>query len=177
MTDYSGRYVGIVHGSGPNPKWLAACVNRLHRPLPLDPGRLPVVDPLPLLQELREKTAEWSIAALPAVLESDDSPVVHLVEDVDRMRNPYTIMSMFSDRLKYGFGAVFRQDGLLLRLQLFNDSRFDRSLRKPHGSSLWWTRQWLPSLASPFFPFEKTSDTPLRFTRVFDGMALNVEPV
>jgi hypothetical protein len=170
LLDYTGRFVGVVYG--PVPTYKRTPVNLVIEHRPFDPSDPLVLDPYVLLEELGRKSKTWNVPALRAMLPLDETPIIKVVQDIESVKRPYTLLSVFSEKLKYGFAAVFRTDGVLQRLQFFNDRRVDHSLRQVPDATLWWTRRWLPSLESPFFPFQKKADSTDKYIRPFDGVEL-----
>lgn len=171
MTNYSGRFVGIINGPTAVANKLREIAKRFKPPKrpPWEPGE-PVLDPTALVRELRRKAVDWEITHLLTLLDHHPSSVVRPVKDAEGSAAQYTLLSLFSTELEQGVIAAFRPSGAVMHFQFVKDPLIDASLRRSLDGTLWWTRNWLPSLHSPYFPFErKPAGDQLVYTRLFDG--------
>lgn len=156
MQDYQGQYVGIVPGVAPSPDDLGPLAEKLKMPRERTRQQTGTSPGAPnhaaLITELTSIAAEVESPELAALISSQASPIVRTVRDIRGSGDMYTLLSLFNDQLRYGVIAAF--DPYDHRLMHF------RFVTVPLLSAntdevLWWTREFLPSLPSPYFPFRE----------------------
>jgi hypothetical protein len=164
LTDYAGKCVALVYGPGWN-RELADKLRKLRR-LPVPPYLWQPKAPLSatisqssideMQQALLSRAQSWEIPRLSTVLSSPHEHVARLVQDVRGALYPYYLLSLFSPALGYGVVGAFKvRDHQPLHFRFTNNRKFAQSLQKRPLEPLWWTRRWLPSLKSPYFPFAR----------------------
>jgi hypothetical protein len=99
--------------------------------------------------------------------------VIRPVKDINGSAEEYTLLSMFSASERYGVAAAF-DAGSEPRLK---HMRFTRTALLPADvdPTLWFTRDPLPSLGSPYFPFTRRAraDGTATYTRLIDRFVID----
>jgi hypothetical protein len=177
LNDYSGKCVAVVYG----PSWNRALAKlRQMRVLPVPPyvwrpkaplnGTVPDASIESMRQALDERARLWEITWLRELLIAPHEHVARIVYDVDKQRDPYSLLSLFAPTLGYGVVGAFRvEDNRPLHFRFTRIQKFGESLKAHPGQPLWWTLNWLPELKSPYFPFaQQVVNNKHRYRRLFD---------
>jgi len=111
------------------------------------------------------------------VLSSPHEHVARLVQDVSGALYPYYLLSLFSPVLGYGVVGAFKvRDHHPLHFRFTNNRKFAQSLEKRPEEPLWWTRRWLRSLRSPYFPFARQlKANKFVYQRLFDDFTFELD--
>ena len=121
------------------------------------------------------RAAKWTIEDVTALFHESPPVITRLVKDMDsdKAASQYTLLSMFSVSHKSGLLAVFNAAGSLLHFRMANDDAIHQSLAA-NDLTLWWTRGYMPTLASPYFPFRRQQlPDRIRYTRVYDNYVID----
>ena len=179
MTNYSGRFVMLVHRThkfDPQ-KW-----RKLPTPPPWDPlATLPPVVDQDSINTMRERLLSrahaWNIRRLSAVLATPTVQVARIVRDIGGTLAPYYLLSAFNLSLGDGVVGVFDvSDHAPLHFRFTKNRKFDQSLQRRPGEILWWTRDFLPTLQSPYFPFARTLvGNKSQYQRLFDDFTFEID--
>ena len=181
LTDYSGRYLMVVHG--PDRRKFDPKKWRKHaNPPPWDPlvQLTPVVDQdaiNTMRERLMSKAHAWNITRLSALLASPTTQVARIVRDINGTLAPYYLLSVFSLSLGDGVvGAFHVSDHAPLHFRFTKNRKFEESLELRPGEMLWWTRDFLPTLRSPYFPFARTLvGNKFHYQRLFDSFTFQLD--
>jgi hypothetical protein len=185
LTDYAGKCVALVYG----PAWNRELADKLRklRRLPVPPYLWQPKAPLsatisqPSIDEMRQallsRAQSWEIPRLSALLSSPHEHVARLVQDVRGALYPYYLLSLFSPALGYGVVGVFKvRDHQPLHFRFTNNRKFAQSLQTRPHEPLWWSRRWLPSLKSPYFPFARQlKANKFVYQRLFDDFTFELD--
>lgn len=176
LASYQGQYVAIVHGASQQQgllqrvaKLMKARRVRQTWPTASTPAER-------FLEELRRFGNGFAVSKLQALLEPVPVPIVRRVEDVAGTWRPYWLWSAYSDSLGYGVMAAFDTErDALLHLRFTRHAKLARSIEGDIHEPLWWTRGFLPTLQSPYFPFRRESHGgAFVYRRALDGEVLTL---
>jgi hypothetical protein len=128
-------------------------------------------------QALHQRAELWEIPRLSALLASSPVHVARIVHDVSNALAPYYLLSLLSPTLEDGVvGAFDVADLQPLHFRFTKNRKFDQSMRSRSDEPLWWTRRWLPSLMSPYFPFARqVVGTKYVYQRLFDDFTFELD--
>jgi hypothetical protein len=172
LTNLAGRFVGIMYGQAPAGTVVITektKVARKKRPRPRGETQVDRVR-----AELGRFATEFAEERLARLLDPQLPLVLRQVRDIQARWAPYTLASGFRADLEQGFVAAFDPaDDVLMHFRFLKGPQVTRSLQGDADEPLWWTREFGPSLPSPYFPYRRsTEDGQVVFKRVIDGEAL-----
>ena len=152
---YKGKYVAIIYeppGQPPDDHLSVEDIMRLRlRVIKLQKRPKGPTPPLRIREELQRVAEETKIDELVALAAEQSPLTIRYVHDIEAKLRGYTIASFYSERLEQGLVGIFDfNDQKFRSLRLTTDRLMVTSLAGDSAEPLWWTRQRLETLFSPY---------------------------
>jgi hypothetical protein len=180
LTDYTDQFIGVFYSKPTAGADLIKAADALPEP----PKRLVHGTPgaNDLLAEIADAARAWKLPSLQRLMDSQPEVVAHrTVRGIEAPHAEYMLMSLLPGHGAApapgrgpGLLAAFAPDGRLVQMRFTTDQDTVRSLARYAGQDLWWTGRWLPTLASPFYPFVRSSGAGSPYLRLADERSFDL---